>query len=256
MSQAVDNEAQHTLDDVIAAAFNALQSLQEHDKALGTTVVPDLTAEVKEAVESLITNKMELTKSKQAFTEALTQVGSCCYGCSSETISIPLHALVIVTVPQQILIVESSDEEEEEDCNERPKKEKEYPDGDAVYQDILQGIHSSEAFDAKTDSKYMDFKELLESRGDREDEDLQEVRNQVTTIPIDPYNKKEIEFAVRNKKCKHIYDKTSFEQQVTQTRKPRCPYIGCNNREEMSLSSVEVDLATNALIEKIKSGRS
>lgn len=72
------------------------------------------------------------------------------------------------------------------------------------------------------------------------------------TIPIDPFSKREIDFAVRNKKCHHVYDRLSLEEYLNQSRNPRCPYIGCANREVMTSASVEADSDANDVISRLK----
>ena len=71
------------------------------------------------------------------------------------------------------------------------------------------------------------------------------------SIPIDPYTKKEIEFAVKNKTCGHVYDRSSFEA-FQKSGRARCPMIGCSNRVVMTMSSVDIDVETNEMIDRLK----
>lgn len=80
--------------------------------------------------------------------------------------------------------------------------------------------------------------------------DLEELLTE-ETIPIDPFSKQEIQFAVRNKKCKHVYDRSALESFLSQSKNPRCPTLGCVNRAHMTAASVEVDDQTNALIARL-----
>lgn len=81
-----------------------------------------------------------------------------------------------------------------------------------------------------------------------------EVLQSEPVIPIDPFTKREIEFAVKNKKCGHIYDRSALTAFLTQSRNPRCPNVGCVNRTQLTQNSVDVDTETNALIERLKHG--
>lgn len=59
------------------------------------------------------------------------------------------------------------------------------------------------------------------------------------TVSIDPITKKPIEHPVRNKKCKHIYDKSSFLTFIRSGNNPRCPTMGCANRVILTAQSIE-----------------
>ena len=84
-----------------------------------------------------------------------------------------------------------------------------------------------------------------------EGEDIVNVE-QTPKIPIDPWNKKEINDPVKNRICGHIYDKTSLEAQLCQSVRPRCPYMGCNNREILGQHSVMDDPETLEMIQQIR----
>ena len=65
------------------------------------------------------------------------------------------------------------------------------------------------------------------------DDDLILVKSEPCTI--DPITKKQITEPVRNKKCNHIYEKSTIYGMIEQARensKPvRCPYMGCNQKD-------------------------
>lgn len=48
------------------------------------------------------------------------------------------------------------------------------------------------------------------------------------TAIIDPITKNPIKHPVRNKNCKHVYDKESIEAAIKINDRVRCPYVGCN----------------------------
>ena len=65
------------------------------------------------------------------------------------------------------------------------------------------------------------------------DDDLIVVKTEHNTI--DPITKKQIVEPVRNKRCNHIYEKSTIYSMIDMARenqKPvRCPYMGCNQRD-------------------------
>jgi len=65
------------------------------------------------------------------------------------------------------------------------------------------------------------------------DDDLIVVKTEPCTI--DPITKKQIEDPVRNKKCNHIYEKSTIYGMIDQARENsksvRCPYMGCNQKD-------------------------
>ena len=68
---------------------------------------------------------------------------------------------------------------------------------------------------------------------DSDDDDLIVVKTEHNTI--DPITKKQIVEPVRNKKCNHIYEKSTIYSMIELARensKPvKCPYMGCNCRD-------------------------
>merc|ERR1712112_762474 len=65
------------------------------------------------------------------------------------------------------------------------------------------------------------------------EDDLIVVKTEHNTI--DPITKKQITEPVRNKKCNHIYEKSTIYSMIDLARensKPvKCPYMGCNERD-------------------------
>lgn len=81
------------------------------------------------------------------------------------------------------------------------------------------------------------IRELQQAPQENEEEDVDfaEINTQqLEKIPIDPFTQKEIEIPVVNKKCKHVYDKSSITNYLNQRAKGgrtgQCPQIGCLNR--------------------------
>lgn len=81
------------------------------------------------------------------------------------------------------------------------------------------------------------IRELQQAPQENEEEDVDfaEINTQqLEKIPIDPFTQKEIEIPVVNKKCKHVYDKSSITNYLNQRAKSgrtgQCPQIGCLNR--------------------------
>lgn len=77
----------------------------------------------------------------------------------------------------------------------------------------------------------------------------------ILQIPKDPITKKDIKFAVRSRRCKHVYDKESIENFITTSlanNRPRirCPIAGCTN-SDLSIDDLENDDETNNLIESV-----
>ena len=143
-----------------------------------------------------------------------------------------------------------------------PNLEPTGPDGEVVFQEVLQEIQETQPINITADNKYLAFRGLLQaasvptqaSSSQGSGEDVEMVVTQPTSIPIDPITKKEIEFALKNKKCKHVYDRSAFFEYL-KARKPRCPIMGCNNRTTLTEESVEDDIETNALIQRLKATR-
>lgn len=76
------------------------------------------------------------------------------------------------------------------------------------------------------------------------------------TWPKDPISKMNIEEAVRNKVCRHLYDRASIQQYISGGR-PRkrvpCPVAGCLNKD-LKVEDVESDEEINDLIESLRAG--
>ena len=75
--------------------------------------------------------------------------------------------------------------------------------------------------------------DLLSNTDSSSEDDLIVVKTQHNTI--DPITKKQIVEPVRNKKCNHIYEKSTIYSMIDMARENsktvRCPYIGCNQRD-------------------------
>lgn len=74
-------------------------------------------------------------------------------------------------------------------------------------------------------------------------------------IPKDPITKKDIVFAMRSKVCKHVFDKTSIEDYISQCESAsktriKCPLAGCTNKN-LSRKELEPDQEINKLIQSM-----
>ena len=69
--------------------------------------------------------------------------------------------------------------------------------------------------------------------------DLEVLEDESENVLIDPISKKPIEHPVRNKKCKHIYDKSSILKFISSSSHPRCPNIGCANSTPLNRAAIE-----------------
>lgn len=72
-------------------------------------------------------------------------------------------------------------------------------------------------------------------------------------IPKDPITKKDIVFAVRSRICKHVFDKTSIEDYISQCEsamrtRVKCPLAGCTNKN-LTKKELEPDEEINKLIQ-------
>lgn len=136
--------------------------------------------------------------------------------------------------------MDEAEEEEEEEGHESKKaiikrivKIIEKPNvksPEEVFNEILDSMKTENAEHYELDNNYKVLTAILNSRIKQNgknsvhtedgDDDVQEDRR-AFTVPIDPINRKPIESPVRNKICKHVYDKNSLLQYIGQTRNPR-----------------------------------
>lgn len=59
---------------------------------------------------------------------------------------------------------------------------------------------------------------------------------------IDPITQKDIEVPVKNTKCGHVYDKNSISHYIKITNRPRCPCLGCGNKDPLRMGDLVDDL--------------
>lgn len=69
--------------------------------------------------------------------------------------------------------------------------------------------------------------------------DDMEIEEEISTV--DPLTKQQITHPVRNRYCKHIYDKNSVEAQLEINPVLRCPIIGCSNKVKVLMSDLVED---------------
>ncbi|XP_058461951.1 E3 SUMO-protein ligase NSE2-like [Malaya genurostris] len=62
-----------------------------------------------------------------------------------------------------------------------------------------------------------------------------------TICDIDPISKLPLEIPVRNKKCNHIYEKSSIEMLIRNNPRTRCPVMGCAANQYVTLADLEED---------------
>lgn len=58
---------------------------------------------------------------------------------------------------------------------------------------------------------------------------------------IDPLTKNPLINPVRNKLCKHVYEKTSITEAIRMNSRTRCPVMGCGNKHFLALNHLEED---------------
>jgi SUMO ligase MMS21 Smc5/6 complex component len=87
------------------------------------------------------------------------------------------------------------------------------------------------------------------------DEDFAIENSQTDHIPMDPFTRHEVQEPLRNKHCKHVYDKEGITNYINQSRKARCPVIGCNNRQVITFNDLVEDLELSAQIQRIRHRR-
>jgi len=224
-------EAQAAIDDILKNTLLAVKSLKEGEKAIGSLVsipVDELTS----SAGQLFQQKSRLETTTEAFHQTIQQI--------------------------QASAVQVNDEDEgmnDEDAVPLGDASN-VPEGDILFAQVLQQSLSSQSPSPTRSSYIRDLKALLQSSSTpktRTSGDLQVINESQPAIPIDPFTKKGIEFAVRNRTCGHIYDKKGFQDYLSQSRRPRCPNMGCANRQILDASSVEDDVMTNVEIERVKS---
>jgi len=125
--------------------------------------------------------------------------------------------------PKDPEVVELSDSGEEEETSARA------PSAD---DDIILVISSDEE-ESHPPARKRKGSSSSSSSSSGSDDDLIVVKTEHNTI--DPITKKQIVDPVRNKKCNHIYEKSTIYSMIDLARensKPvKCPYMGCNERD-------------------------
>lgn len=58
---------------------------------------------------------------------------------------------------------------------------------------------------------------------------------------VDPLTKQPITHPVRNRHCKHIYDRNTMEAQLKVNSIIRCPIVGCSNKVKVLMSDLVED---------------
>ncbi|XP_072940419.1 uncharacterized protein [Epargyreus clarus] len=75
--------------------------------------------------------------------------------------------------------------------------------------------------------------------GHEEDSDLSFVG--VQSAHIDPFSLRPIINPMRNKICKHVYEKNTIES-IIKSKNKGCPYVGCTNKKQMESGDLIFDV--------------
>jgi len=116
-----------------------------------------------------------------------------------------------------------------------------YPSYEMQLKEQIKAMNDSEIArdEVRTHRSLVNVEEMLRDlKGEAEeemngDEDFAEIEteSQLDKIPIDPVTQKEIENPVRNRLCRHVYDKDGIfsliNQRQQQKKRAKCPTIGC-----------------------------
>jgi hypothetical protein len=123
-------------------------------------------------------------------------------------------------------------------------------DFDKEYQKLLKEMQKCNRQGSKrADDFGNDIEDLLYQFGAKDINSL----NSTTTVDgmqieeilstIDPISKGQIRNPVRNKHCKHIYDLDTIKEaiKVSETKRVRCPQVGCSNKKSVEVSDLVED---------------
>uniref|UniRef100_A0A182JQ84 E3 SUMO-protein ligase NSE2 n=1 Tax=Anopheles christyi TaxID=43041 RepID=A0A182JQ84_9DIPT len=61
-------------------------------------------------------------------------------------------------------------------------------------------------------------------------------------VMVDPITKRPLEVPVRNKQCKHVYEKSAIENMLKQNPRTRCPVMGCAAQGYVQQHLLELDI--------------
>lgn len=62
-----------------------------------------------------------------------------------------------------------------------------------------------------------------------------------TICDIDPITKRPLEIPVRNRKCNHVYEKSSIESLIKNNARTRCPVMGCAASQYVTFADLVED---------------
>lgn len=78
-----------------------------------------------------------------------------------------------------------------------------------------------------------------------------EIELKETQQYIDPISKTQILDPVRNKRCNHVYERSTIEAAIKLNKRLRCAYMGCSNKFHVTLSDLEDDPQLKATLRRL-----
>ena len=211
MSSTNHPDAQLVIDDALADIERACQEFKENDETIQLqdrdTNILTMSKAVMSCAQELILTKFRLNSLEEIYRDTI-------------------HSLVSSTV----------DINEHADVDSIPK-------GSHVL-DQLKDQAESQLIEPTEFPSLRSLKTLFQvqrksTRSNVTSNDLEVLENESESVLIDPISKKPIEHPVRNKRCKHIYDKSSILKFITSMSNPRCPNMGCVNKTTLTRDSIE-----------------
>ncbi|XP_062553604.1 E3 SUMO-protein ligase NSE2-like [Armigeres subalbatus] len=83
--------------------------------------------------------------------------------------------------------------------------------------------------------------DILPPSSGRAHSDDEEMEMEEVIQNLDPITKRPLEVPVRNKLCKHVYEKSAIEEMVRTNPRTRCPAMGCAADQFVTLAHLEED---------------
>lgn len=214
-------ETANSINDAIADIERACRSLADHDHLLDTGVSA-MGDSIYDSAKQLSKTAFQLNHLRQIYDDAIISI---------------THTV--------------SSQEESDDLMETVKKiEKSVASGSSVFHQL----NEEADIQSKLPTEFPSLNSLRSvlkvkssyrpgprSRraGNESSQELEMLEDESESVLIDPVSKKPIERPVRNIRCKHVYDKVSITNFISSASNPRCPTMGCMNREPLSARMLE-----------------